>query len=44
MTCSPDARIQITKESFQLQTSRKVEFRKTTNEMVSTVCVTSKQV
>jgi hypothetical protein len=34
MFCSPDARLQITKKSFQQQTSRKAGFMKTMNEMV----------
>jgi hypothetical protein len=33
-SCSLDARLQITKKRFQLQTSRKAGLRKTTNEMV----------
>lgn len=31
--CSPDGRIQFAKKSFEPETTRKVEFKKTSNEM-----------
>lgn len=40
----PFARLNITKTSFHLKTSRKAEFRKTRNEIVWAGCVTFERV